>query len=359
MRLGRRTALISGLGAALAGSGPARAGDAVSVGVLRFVSSGGLFLAQEMGFFKQAGIAAQFVYFDAAQPVAVALASGDAGFGATAITGGTLNLAAKGVLKVVASQGAERKGFKGSALLVSRAAYDRGVTSLAKLPGASVAITQIGSSQHYMLGQIAAAEGFDIKALTIRPLQSIANMIATIRSGQVDATILTPQFARALLERGEVHLLAYLSDVADYQYGALFASAKLAAGSPELTRRFVAAYRQGAAAYADALLRRDTNGDFIADDRARAAASRTFEGRRRGPPSAGATARRAAPRAGPDGGGIAPIGLNGRAVRPLDRPGCRGASRPRRGRSLPSGITDRPTAPRKGRIAVASDLSET
>ena len=272
MRLSRRTVLLSGLGVATAQTRPARAADAVSVGVLRFVSSAGLFLAQEMGFFRDAGITATFVYFDAAQPVAVALASGDTGLGATAITGGTLNLAAKGVLKVVASQGAERKGYKGSALLVSRAAFDRGITSLAKLPGASVAITQVGSSQHYMLGQIAAAAGFDIKALTIRPLQSIANMIATIRSGQVDATILTPQFSRAMLERGEVHVLAQLSDVSDYQYGALFASAKLAASSPDLTRRFVGAYQKGAAAYADALLRRDEKGDFVADDQARAAA---------------------------------------------------------------------------------------
>ena len=123
-----------------------------------------------------------------------------------------------------------------------------------------------------MLGQIAAAEGFPLSSITIRPLQSIANMIATVHSGQVDATILTPQFARPLLERGEVKLLGYLSDVANYQYGALFAAAKLVAGSPDLTRRFVHAYQKGNAAYAQALLRRDANGDLIVDDQARAAA---------------------------------------------------------------------------------------
>lgn len=272
MRLGRRAALLSGFGAAALRSLPARAGDVVPVGVLRFVSSGGLFLAQAMGFFKDEGIVANFVYFDAAQPVAVALASGDTSFGATAITGGTLNLAAKGVLKVVASQGAERKGYKGSALLVSKAASARGLTSLDKLAGASVAITQIGSSQHYMLGQIAAAERFDLKTVTIRPLQSVPNMIASIRSGQVDATILPPQFARPMLDRGEVSLLSYLSDVADYQYGALFASAKVASTSPDLARRFVRAYRKGNAAYAAALLRRNANGDLVDDEQARTAA---------------------------------------------------------------------------------------
>ncbi len=272
MRLGRRATLLSGIGALACRAAPALAADTVPVGVLRFVSSGGLFLAQEIGFFKDAGITADFIYFDAAQPVAVALASRDTSFGATAITGGTLNLAAKGVLKVVASQGAERKGYKGSALLVSAAAFERGVTSLGKLAGASVAITQIGSSQHYMLGQIAAAERFDIKSVTIRPLQSVANMIASVRSGQVDATILPPQFARPMLLRGEVHLLAYLSDVANYQYGALFAATEVVSRSPDLARRFVGAYRRGDAAFAAALLRRDPNGDLVIDDQARAAA---------------------------------------------------------------------------------------
>ena len=272
MLLGRRAALLSGLGATALAAMPARAADAVSVGVLRFVSSGGLFLAQELGFFRESGITANFVYFDAAQPIAVAIASGDVAFGATAITGGTLNLAAKGVLKVVASQGAERKGYKGSALLVSKAAYARGVTSLDKLAGASVAITQVGSSQHYMLGQIATAAKIDIKSIVIRPLQSIPNMVASVRSGQVDATILPPQFARPMLQREEVQLLAYLSDVADYEYGALFAASKQVRTLPDLTRRFVQAYCKGDAAYADALLRRDAAGDLVADDRAREAA---------------------------------------------------------------------------------------
>ena len=272
MRLGRRAALLSSAGALALGSLPARAADAVSVGVLRFVSSGGLFLAQEMGFFREAGIAAEFIYFDAAQPVAVALASADTSFGATAITAGTLNLAAKGVLKAVASQGAERKGYKGSAVIVSKTAFARGLNGLDKLPGASVAITQIGSSQHYMLGQVATAEHFDLKSVVIRPLQSIPNMIAAVRSGQVDATILPPQYARPMLQRDEVTLLAYLSDVADYQYGALFASSKVVTTSPDLTRRFVHAYQKGAAAYAAALLRRDGKGDLVTDDQARAAA---------------------------------------------------------------------------------------
>lgn len=267
----RRRALVAGAGVFLAGQ--ARAADQVAVGVLRFVSSGGLFLAQEHGHFAREGILPGLVFFDAAQPIAVAVASGDLGFGVTSLTGGTLNLAGRGALKVVASQGAERRGYRGTALLASNAAFARGLTAPDKLPGAAVAITQVGSSQHYMFGQIATAGHFDLGALTLRPLQSVPNMIAALRGGQVDAALLPPQFAKPLLARGEAHLLAYMSDIADYQYGAVFAAPKLVSGSPDLVRRFVRAYQRGNADYAAALLRTDADGELVVDEAAREAAA--------------------------------------------------------------------------------------
>jgi NitT/TauT family transport system substrate-binding protein len=252
---------------------PVRAADAVKVGILRFVSSGGLFLAKEKGFFAAEGLDVDLVFFDAAQPIAVAVASGDVAFGVTAITGGTLNLAGKGALKMVASQGAERKGFKGNALIVSNEAYARGITSLAKLAGASVAITQIGSSHHYMMGQIAAAENFDLSKITLKPLQGIPNMLAALKTNQVDAALTPPQFAKPMLDKGEARLLAYFSDVADYQYGAVFAAPKIVSEKADLVTRFVRAYQKGNADYAKAFLRLDAGGDAVVDDAARAAAA--------------------------------------------------------------------------------------
>ena len=57
---------------------PALAQEKVSVAVLRFVSSGGLFLAVEKGYFKQEGLDVELKFFEAAQPIAVAVVSGDA-----------------------------------------------------------------------------------------------------------------------------------------------------------------------------------------------------------------------------------------------------------------------------------------
>jgi len=65
--------LVSSLLAALSGalalgtlSAPAAAQDKVSVGVLRFVSSGGLFVAYEKGYFKAEGLDVELKFFEAA-----------------------------------------------------------------------------------------------------------------------------------------------------------------------------------------------------------------------------------------------------------------------------------------------------
>lgn len=251
---------------------PAAAQDKVSVGALRFVSSGGLYLAVERGYFKEQGIDLDLKYFEAAQPIAVAIASGDIQFGVTAITGGTFNLAGKGAIKLVAAQGSEKKGYKGNTLIVSNDAWNKGVQTVDKLPGTSIAITQVGSSFHYQLGQMLATKKLDLDKVTLKPLQSIPNMIAAVKTNQVDGAIIPPHLAGPMAERGEGKIVGYFSDFAEYQFGALFASPKLVSDNRALVQRFVTAYQKGMKDYHDALLRLDAKGERIADDKAKAAA---------------------------------------------------------------------------------------
>src|SRR4051794_41809735 len=58
------------------------------VGVLRLSSSAPVFIAQDSGYFRDAGLDVELKFFDAAQPIAVATASGDIDFGVTAFTAG-------------------------------------------------------------------------------------------------------------------------------------------------------------------------------------------------------------------------------------------------------------------------------
>jgi len=49
--------------------------------VLRLSSSAPVFIAQDKGYFREAGLDIELKFFDAAQPIAVATTSGDVDFG--------------------------------------------------------------------------------------------------------------------------------------------------------------------------------------------------------------------------------------------------------------------------------------
>ncbi len=135
--------------------------------------------------------------------------SGDIDVDVTALTGGFFNLAEKGALKVIGGALHEQKGYKGSAILVSNKALEDGLTNLDRLAGHSFAITQYGSSFHYMIGKIAEAQGFDVKSVTLRPVRQIADMVAAVSTGQVDATIAIGSMAKPLAASG-YHPLALI-----------------------------------------------------------------------------------------------------------------------------------------------------
>ncbi len=141
-------------------AGSAIAQEKITVGALRFTSHAASFVAFERGYFKEQGLEVEFKFFQAAQPMAVAIAAGDVDFGVTAISGALINLAKKGAIKVVGGALHEEAGIDGQMILVSQKAFDEGVTTPAMLKGRTYGITQAGSSFQYMASKIAAKEGF-------------------------------------------------------------------------------------------------------------------------------------------------------------------------------------------------------
>ncbi|MHA1524233.1 MAG: ABC transporter substrate-binding protein, partial [Alphaproteobacteria bacterium] len=164
-------------GAMTASIANAQTMDKINVGALRFTSHAASFVAFERGYFKDVGLDVKFIFFQAAQPMAVAIASGDVDFGVTAISGGLINLAAKGAIKVVGGALQEEPGIDGQMILASKKAYDAGLTSPAMLKGRSFGITQAGSSFQYMAYKIAQKEGFAASEIKVKPLQKVGAII--------------------------------------------------------------------------------------------------------------------------------------------------------------------------------------
>ena len=268
----RRALYLALIAIALTIASGAAAQDKVAVGVLRFVSSGPLFVAVERGYFRQEGLDVELKFFDAAQPIAVAVVTGDVDFGLTAFTAGLFNLAGKGGLRIVAAQAKEAQGYEGNAILASRAAWDKGLRRVEDLKGHSLGITQVGSSFHYQIGQIARIKGFDLSSVAVKPLQSLANMAAALKGNQVDAIIIAPHIAKQLLATGDARLLGWYSDMDEYQFGALFTSPKMIEGRRAIVEKFVRAYQRGTGDFAT-LLKRDDSGNRKFDAAAHALAA--------------------------------------------------------------------------------------
>src|ERR1700761_2294068 len=195
-----RVAAISLL--AMMAMGTARAEDALKakVGVLRLSSSAPVFIAQDKGYFKDAGLDVELKFFDAAQPVAVATASGDVDFGATAFTAGLYNLAGKGVLKVIGGMSREKAGYPLIGYFASNNAYAAGLKTPKDLAGKRVAVTQVGSSFHYSIGLLADKYGFKLSDVKVVPLQSLSNAAAALKGETVDAALLPVSTARKLMD---------------------------------------------------------------------------------------------------------------------------------------------------------------
>ncbi|HUN39980.1 MAG TPA: ABC transporter substrate-binding protein [Acetobacteraceae bacterium] len=261
--LGRRSCL--GLFAAGLVASHANAAQPLRLGLLHTLSPAPFYIAQQRGYFRDNGIDLTFRFFDAAQPIAAAAVAGDIDVGVTALTGGFYNLAEKGVLKVIGGAMHEEPGYEGSAILVSNKAFDAGLTTPAKLAGQSFAITQYGSSFHYMLGRIAEVEHFDMKSMALRPVQEVSNMLAAVETGQVDATIAIASQAKAAAAAGKAHIIAWVGDIVPYQITAVFTTPQEIKRHADLLDAFAKAYQRGVADYRAAFLRKDASGKPIHD----------------------------------------------------------------------------------------------
>ncbi|MDB5580373.1 MAG: transporter substrate-binding protein [Bradyrhizobium sp.] len=206
------------------------------IGVLRLSSSAPVFIAQDKGYFKEAGLEIELKFFDAAQPIAVATASGDVDFGVTAFTAGLYNLAGKGTLKVIGGMSREKAGYPLIGYFASNNAYAAGLKTPKDLAGKRIAVTQTGSSFHYSLGLLADKYNFKLADIKVLPMQSLSNAAAALKGETVDAALLPVSTARKLIDDGGARLLGWVGDETPWQLGAVFASPKALTNKPLVTR---------------------------------------------------------------------------------------------------------------------------
>jgi NitT/TauT family transport system substrate-binding protein len=225
--------------------------EEVKIGTIKVAGAGALFLAEERGYFAAEGLTPKFVFFEAAQPIAVANVSGDVDFGATPPGGGFFALAGQGALKIIAGYIMDWPSFQANGAVVSLAAYDKGFRSFQDMGGKRVSTTQIGGAPHYAWALLAEHFGVDLKTVQVVALQSNPNQLTAVVGGQVDAAMMPSTVFTQALQDGKVKLLGFAGDIVPWQLGALFTSSKIAE-KQDLVKRFLRAYVRGVQDYHDA-----------------------------------------------------------------------------------------------------------
>ena len=261
---------LMALTAAVAASSEGRCQEPLKakIGVLRLSSSAPVFIAQDKGYFREAGLEIELKFFDAAQPIAVATASGDVDFGVTAFTAGLYNLAGKGALKVIGGMSREKAGYPLIGYFASNNAYAGGLKTPKDLAGKRIAVTQTGSSFHYSLGLLADKHNFKLADIKVLPMQSLSNAAAALKGETVDAALLPVSTARKLIDDGGARLLGWVGDETPWQLGAVFASPK-ALGNKPLVTKLLAALARADREYHDVILASIKDGKADINDKTR------------------------------------------------------------------------------------------
>lgn len=231
----------------------------VKVGVLKLTSSAAIFVGVEKGFFKEFGVDPELVFFQAAAPIATALAAGQLEVGATGLTAALYNIVLQGEkLWIVADKGREWPGYPLVAIVIQKELWEKGeIRSVKDLRGKRIGITTLGSTFHFHLGNILEKEGLLLADVKVIPLQAMPSTVEALRGKQVDAIMVPQPFPGATEKQGFGKILAWAGDLYPWQIAAVFYSKGFAADR-ERAVNFMKGYVKAARYYYDAvLLRKD------------------------------------------------------------------------------------------------------
>ena len=212
-------------------------------------------VAIEKGFFAAQGLDPELVMFDSAQPIAVAVASGDCDFGAAGMTAAFFNFASQGTLKIIAAGTWEHEGFQSIGVVVSNQAYSAGLKGFTDMAGHSVGTTQLGTPLQYYFLQIAAKYRVPEASIRFLPLQSNGVVASAIAGGQADLGVQTAAPLAAIVEKGDGKLLGWSADELPPRQGeAVFTATKTANERPKIVKAYLAGLRAGDAYFHDAVM---------------------------------------------------------------------------------------------------------
>jgi NitT/TauT family transport system substrate-binding protein len=228
---------------------PTTALTTVRVSYLPTISYGPLFIAKEEGYFARQGITVEFEKFQGGSVALPSLINGDIAVSSGTVNPSIINAISQGAhIRVVADKGRNSPGYScnASGLMVRRDLSESGaLTKLSDLKGKKIVVP---SGEDYTLARILQSGNLTADDIEIVILDFPSSVVA-LQNGAIDAAVLTEPFVtKAMDSKVAVMLLPTEVYTPDFPHPLLYGSAFLDK-DPELGRRFMVAYLEGARQY--------------------------------------------------------------------------------------------------------------
>lgn len=229
--------------------------DKVVIGSSPVLSSAGIFIAIERGYFAAEGIEADTTTFaSSGTQLLPSLVKGDLDVGAGNINSGLYNAFNDGhKISIVADKGTVSKGCGYLALVAAiKNVPDGDISKFAIKKGYVMALTARGVSQEIVTEKWAHKYGLELDDLRIVTLPYSA-FVPALANGKIDATVeIEPHVARAVKEGAAIRIAGDDEVYPDQQSAAIFFSENFANNRKDVAQRWMNAYVKGLRDYNDA-----------------------------------------------------------------------------------------------------------
>jgi NitT/TauT family transport system substrate-binding protein len=226
----------------------------VKVGYIPIVDLAGLYLAIDRGYFAQEGIQVELTAMAGGATILPAVAAGSLDIGFSNVLSVILARSQGFDFVIVAHVENEDTESRTHMVIVKG---DSPIQTPKDLAGKRVAVNTFNNIEHLMTQKWLEGKGVDPASVAFTEL-AFPDMPPALVQGQVDAIVTSEPYGTiALSQGGRVLGYEYAETVPDSAVASFVTTERWAKAHPELLRRFVRAYRRGAAeAAADPALQR-------------------------------------------------------------------------------------------------------
>ena len=237
---------------------PALAADPipVTVGTANSATDIAVYVAEKKGYFKEEGLAVNFIAFDSAAKMIAPFASGDLDVGGGGTSAGLYNAVARGIdIKIVADKNHTPPGQGIQPLLVRKDHVESGrYKTIADLKGMKISTAAPGSAASTTLDRALKMGGLKItdvdQVYMGFPQQAIA-----LANKAIDAAFTAePSATQAVNSGSAVRVMGDDEIYPMHQLAVVFYSGSFIKKKPEAARRYMRAYLRGVRYYNDAIV---------------------------------------------------------------------------------------------------------